>query len=65
MCTFRDFSESSRGLDSYDAASLDDSAFKQNYYSYKMKGAFVLANLDWIWTETGLVSDLPVAFTID
>ena len=28
-------------------------------------GSFMLANWDWIWTETGLVSDLPVAFTLD
>ena len=32
----------------------------------KSKVAFTLANWDWIWTETGLVSDLvPVAFTLD
>ena len=29
------------------------------------KGAFTLADLGWIWTETGLVSDLPVAFTLN
>ena len=32
----------------------------------KSKVAFTLANWDWIWTETGQVSDLvPVAFTLD
>ena len=31
----------------------------------RLKFAFTLVDFDWIWTETGLVPDLPVEFTLD